>query len=50
MPHRSIRLAALLAALSCLPWMAAAYDGPLFDAHVHYNDPLGFLPGRSAMG
>jgi hypothetical protein len=37
MLHRSIRLAAFLASLLCLPSMSAAYDGPLFDAHLHYN-------------
>lgn len=35
--HRSIRLAAFVASLLCLPSMSAAYDGPLFDAHLHYN-------------
>jgi hypothetical protein len=37
MLHRSISLAALLASLLCLPTTSAAYDGPLFDAHLHYN-------------
>jgi hypothetical protein len=34
---RSLPFTALLMVLVCLPSAASAYEGPLFDAHLHYN-------------
>ncbi len=37
MSARFLHLTSLLIALMCLPSAASGYEGPLFDAHLHYN-------------